>query len=191
MAGAPGALIVPLIASLSLDTFAVSTAVGIAPLSRDARLRFAAACVLAEAGMPLLGFAAGGLVGRLGGVADWMAVLLLLGAGIWTLREALEDEDEVGEALERAETGGIALVAAALGVSLDELAVGLALGSLRLPVLPVVAAIAGQALLASLLGLRMGSALGARAGARAGLLAGAALCAVALWLAAWQLVGHG
>ena len=185
-------LIVPLILSLSLDTFAVSVAVGIAPLARGLRLRFAAACALAEAGMPLLGYAVGGLAHGLGRAADWLAVALLLGAGLWTAREALEDEDEVAEALERASTGGgVSLLLAALSVSLDELAVGLAFGSLRLPLVPVVTAIAVQAVVASLLGLRLGAMLGARAGARAALLSGFALCGVGLWLALAQLLGWG
>jgi manganese efflux pump family protein len=183
-------LIVPLILSLSLDTFAVSVAVGIAPLARGLRLRFAAACALAEAGMPLLGYAMGGLAHGLGRAADWLAVALLLGAGLWMAREALEDE--VAEALERASTGGgAALVLAALSVSLDELAVGLAFGTLRLQLVPVVTAIAVQAVVASLLGLRLGAVLGARAGARAALLAGLALCGVGLWLALAQLLGWG
>jgi manganese efflux pump family protein len=191
MAGVPVALMAPLIASLSLDTFAVSTAVGIAPLPSAVRLRFAAACALSEAGMPLLGFAVGGLAGRIGSLADWLAAALLLGAGLWTLREALEDGDEVGEALERARKGGAALAAAALSVGVDELAVGMALGALHLPLMPVVVAIAAQALLASLAGLHLGAMLGARAGARAALLAGLTLCAAAVWLAALHLAGVG
>lgn len=190
MTAPAGALIAPLILSLSLDTFAVSTAIGIAPMATAMRVRFAATCALAEGGMPLVGFFAGGLVGRLGGVANWIAVALLLGAGLWIVREALEDEDEVAEALERAQQGGIALLLVALSVSLDELAVGLALGTLRLPVIPVAVAIALQALVVSLLGLRLGAALGARAGARATLVAGGVLCLVAIWVAVATVMGR-
>ena len=146
MTGPSGALLVPLILSLGLDTFAVSTAIGIAPLTAPLRLRFAATCALAEAAMPLIGFAVGGLLGRLGAVADWLSVVLLLGAGLWIVREALEDEDEMVEALERVQHGGPALLLVALSVSLDELAVWLAAGTLRLPVIPMVVAIAVQAL---------------------------------------------
>lgn len=190
MAAPPGLLLAPLILSLSLDTFAVSTAIGIAPLSREQRLRFAGACVLAEAAMPLVGLAAGGLIGRLGAVADWLSVALLLGAGLWIVREALAGEDEIAEAIEKARDGGADLPAVALGVSLDELAVGMAFGALRLPVWPAVAAIAVQAAVAGALGLRLGAALGARAGARAALLAGLVLCLVALGLGAANAVGR-
>lgn len=191
MAGSSPVLLAPLILSLGLDTFAVSTAIGIAPAVPSFRLRFAAACALAEAGMPLVGLAIGRLAGRLGAVADWLSVALLLGAGIWMLREALEDEDEVAEALERAQQGGIALLFVALSVSLDELAVGVALGTLRLPIVPAIIAIAAQTIVVSLLGLRLGAALGARIGARAIVVAGAVLCALAVWVAVSNVAGHG
>jgi putative Mn2+ efflux pump MntP len=190
VAAPSGVLLVPLILSLSLDTFAVSTAIGIAPMAPGLRVRFAAACALAEAVMPLIGFAAGGLVGRFGVVADWVAVALLLGAGLWILREALEDEEEMSEALEKARQGGAALLVVALSVSLDELAVGLALGTLRLPVAPVVIAIAVQALVVSLLGLRLGAVVGAGIGARATMVAGGVLCGLAVWVGVTNVVGR-
>ena len=190
MTGPSGVLLVPLILSLGLDTFAVSTAIGIAPMPPGRRLRFAAACAAAEAGMPLVGFLAGRILGRLGAVADWLSVALLLGAGLWIVREALGDEDEVAEALERAQQGGVALLLVALSVSLDELAVGLALGTLRLPVAPVVLAIGAQALLVSLLGLRLGAALGARIGSRATLVAGGVLCLLAVWVGISNVAGR-
>lgn len=191
MVSPSGLYLVPLVLPLGLDTFAVSTAIGIAPMAPRLRLRFAGACALAEAGMPLVGFVVGGLVGRLGAVADWLSVALLLGAGVWIVREAIGDEeDEMAEALERAQQGGVTLLIVALSVSLDELAVGLALGTLRLPVVPVVIAIATQALVVSLLGLRLGAALGARVGNRATLVAGSVLCLLALWVAVSNVVGR-
>ena len=190
MAGSSGMLLVPLVLSLGLDTFAVSTAIGIAPMPTALRVRFALACAVAEAGMPLVGYVLGKFLGRLGAVADWLSVALLLGAGLWIVREALGDEDEVAEALERAQQGGFALLIVALSVSLDELAVGLALGTLRLPVVPVVIAIGAQALVVSLIGLRLGAALGARIGARATLAAGGVLCLLAVWVAVSNLVGR-
>jgi putative Mn2+ efflux pump MntP len=187
--GQSGPLLIPLILSLGLDTFAVSTAIGIAPMPTPLRLRFAAACAVAEAGMPLLGFAAGSILGRFGAIADWLSVALLFGAGLWIVREALEDDDEVAESIARAQQGGTALLIVALSVSLDELAVGVAFGTLRLPVAPVVIAIGVQALVVSLLGLRLGATLGAAIGARATLLAGSVLCVLALWLAVSNVTG--
>ncbi len=185
----PPALLIPLIGSLSLDTFAVSLAVGIAPLPRSTRMRFAAVCAGAEAVMPLVGFALGSLATRLGDFATWLGAVVVLGAGILMIREGLEGEDELEEAVERAALGGPAMLLPALSVSMDELAVGVALGAFRLPLIPVIAAIAAQAFVASLLGLRLGSALGERIGRPAGLLAGLSLCAVAAWLAIGKVAG--
>jgi putative Mn2+ efflux pump MntP len=184
-------ILVPLIASLSLDTFAASTAIGIARLSGRTRVRIASTFAAAEAATPLVGFVLGGFASRLGAVADWLAVALLLAVGAWIIREALEDEDEVGEAVEHATAGGRAMIIAALSVSLDELAVGIAIGSLGLPIAPVVLAIGAQALIASTIGLRLGSHLGAKAGARAGVLAGVTLIVVSFWLAGLRLAGIG
>jgi putative Mn2+ efflux pump MntP len=183
-------LVAPLILSLSLDTFAVSAAIGIAPLPANRKLRFAASCAVAEAAMPLIGLAVGALAGQLGDVADWLPVGLLLGAGSWILRESFEEGDEITGALARARDGGLALVMVALSVSVDEWAIGAAIGTLRMPVAPVLLAIAIQALLASLLGLRLGAALGERVGARATMIAGAVLCLAGLWLAGSNIAGR-
>ena len=184
-------VLAPLIASLSLDTFAISTAIGIAPLSGGSRVRIAATFAAAEAATPLVGFVIGGFASRLGAVADWLAVALLLAVGLWIVREALEGEDEAEEAVEHATAGGRAMVIAALSVSLDELAVGIAIGSLGLPIVPVILAIGAQALIAGTIGLRLGSHLGAKAGARAGVLAGVTLIVVSFWLAGLRLAGIG
>ena len=182
-------LLIPLVASLSLDTFAVSTAIGVAPLRRSTRLQFAAACAGVEAIMPIIGFVAGGVAGRAGAIAPWLAACLLAATGIWILREACEGDDEIEEAIERAGKGGIALFAAAFSVGFDELAAGVALGALKQPLAPVLVAITVQALIASLLGLSLGRRLGEHAGKRAGGLAGIALIALAAALAVVNLAG--
>jgi putative Mn2+ efflux pump MntP len=182
-------LLIPLVASLSLDTFAVSTAIGVAPLRRATRLRFAMACATVEAIMPIAGFLAGGIAGHLGTIAPWLAVAVLIAAGIWMLREAGENDEEFEEALERAGKGGIALLLAAVSIGFDELAAGVALGALKQPLAPVLAAIIVQALVVSLLGLSLGSRLGKRAGRRAEGLAGLALVVMAIALAGMNVAG--
>lgn len=64
-----------------------------------------------------------------------------------------------------------------------------AIGSLRVPIAPLVAAIGAQARIAGSLGLYLGAILGGKAGLRASLAAGVALCAVAVWLALGALFG--
>src|SRR5438105_875473 len=66
--------LIALVLPLSLDTFAVSAALGVAGLSRRERWRLSLLMAAFEAGMPLAGFLAGGLAGQaLGGVADYAA----------------------------------------------------------------------------------------------------------------------
>jgi putative Mn2+ efflux pump MntP len=118
-----------------------------------------------EVGMPVAGLLLGGLAGGfLGGVADYLAIALLAGLGIWILRpwsKDGEDDDEARlEALGR--TTGIAAIALGLSISLDELALGVSLGLLHLPVIPALVLIGLQALVASQLGLRLGSRISER-----------------------------
>jgi putative Mn2+ efflux pump MntP len=91
--------------------------------------------------------------------------------------------------LQRASSGGLPLLAAALSVSLDELAVGFSFGVLRLPVAPALVVIALQAFCISLFGLWLGRRVGAAVGERAELLAGVMLCLLGVALAVARLAG--
>ena len=73
-------------------------------------------------------------------------------------------------------------------ISLDELAIGFTLGLLRLPVVLVIALIAGQAFLLAQLGLRLGERMSARLREGAERLAGVALAGLAVALLAEKLV---
>ncbi len=130
----------------------------------------------------LLGSLAGGLVG---GAADYAAVALLAGLGIWILRPGGEHAEESKlESFGRAT--GFAAVGLGLSISLDELAMGVSLGLLRLPVIPALVLIGFQALAASQLGLRLGSRISERSRERSEKAAGIIL----LLLAAFLLVVH-
>jgi manganese efflux pump family protein len=166
--------LVALVAPLGLDTFAAAAALGAtgAP-ARRATLLLAAA----EAGMPLVGLALGAPLGRaIGGAAEWAAIGVLLALGVYGLVE----RDEPGLA-------GTAPLLLALSVSVDELALGFTLGLLGLPVVPVLVAIAAQALVLSQLGLALGARLSRRSREGAERLAAVALLAVALVLLAGKL----
>jgi putative Mn2+ efflux pump MntP len=176
-----------LILPLSLDTLAVSAAMGAAGLDRRARVRLGVVLALFEALMPLLGLAVGAAAGdRLGDSGPWLAIGVLAAVGVWML---IDDDDLDGSL--QARTHGIALVGLGLAVSLDELAIGLVIGLLGLPVALVVGLIAAQAIVASL----AGSALGRRAGEAAGemgeKLAGGMLLVVGAVLLVLRLTGHG
>src|SRR5438128_1627355 len=91
------ARLIPLILSLGLDTFALSTALGVAPLPARTRLRLALTFAAAEGLMPAVGLVIGRPLGEaIGGWAVYIAAVLLVGTGVWLLRESLDDDDEPG-----------------------------------------------------------------------------------------------
>ena len=75
-------------------------------------------------------------------------------------------------------------------MSLDELAIGLAIGLLRLPILAVALLIGGQALVASQLGVRLGARLGEGLRERAEQMAGGLLITLGLGLFILRIAGH-
>ena len=178
--------LIALVLPLSLDTFAVSAALGVAGLSNRERWRLSLLMAGFEAVMPILGFLVGGLISqRLGEVADYLAGAVLVGAGLLMMRD--DSGADAGLARRRR---GLASLGVGISVSLDELAVGLAIGLLRLPLAIVVVLIAAQALVASQLGLHLGARLGERVREGAEKLAGALLVALGLVLAGLRLTGH-
>jgi putative Mn2+ efflux pump MntP len=188
------ARLVPLILSLGLDTFALSTALGVAPLPARTRLRLVLTFATAEGLMPAVGLLLGRPLGdAIGTGAVYIAAVLLIGTGVWLLREGLEDDDDAddepgGEAariMSAAMARGWPLLGIALSVSLDELAMGFSFGVLRVPVVPALGAIALQALVVSVIGRRVGAALGERAEMAAGVV----LCLLGLAVGLGRLAG--
>lgn len=175
------ALVVP----LGLDTFAIAAAIGALGLDPRRRLRLALWFAAFEGGMPLVGLALGAPLGRdLGAVAEYAAAAVLAGLGL----RALTEHDDDPERLRRlAGSWGVGAVLLGLSVSLDELAIGVALGLLRLPTLPVVGLIALQAILVTRLGLAVGHQLSEGRRECAERIAGLALLALAAGLVAERL----
>lgn len=167
---------------LGVDSFAVAAALGAAGVTgvRD-RLRVSLIFVAFEAGMPLVGVAAGGGLARaVGSVADYLAGAAVLALGIVMLVTGYDAENTRAERI----TGshGLALIGLGLSISMDELAIGFSLGLLRLAVVPVVVAIAILALLVSQLGLALGARISERFTERAELAAAVALIALGIYL---------
>ncbi len=175
--------LIALIVPLGLDSFAVAAALGIAGVSGRDRLRVSALFGAFEAAMPLLGFAIGAPIGHaIGADADYVAVALLAGVGLYMLLA----EDEQGEARRAGELTrlhGFAWVLLGLSISLDELAIGLTLGLLRVPVLAAALLMGAQAVVLSQLGLRLGARVGERFREGAERVAAVALLALAVVLA--------
>jgi manganese efflux pump family protein len=144
--------------------------------------------VVFEAGMPLAGLAAGaGLARAVGGVADYLAGAAVVVLGIWMLVSGGNDGDE-RKAGRLAATRGAAIIALGISISLDEFAIGFSLGLVRLPVAPVIIAIAVQALLASQVGLALGQRISERFRKRAEKLAAVALVLLGAYLITERLV---
>ena len=177
---------------LGLDSFAVAAALGAAGLAGwRARLRISAIFVIFEAGMPLVGLAAGASLARaIGAAADYIAAGAVIALGGWMLISSRDDDDnDDGAAARLLSATGLTTIALGLSISLDELAIGFSLGLARLPVVPVIAAIAIQAVLASQLGLALGKAISARFRQHAEQVAGLALIALGGYLIAERAIG--
>lgn len=143
---------------LGLDSFAVAAAIGAAGrLPPRTRWRLTAIFVLFEAGMPLIGIAMGApLAHELGATADYVAAAAVIATGGWLLLHG-DADDEEEQAGKLASARGMTLIALGVSISMDELAIGFSLGLARLPLLPVIAGIAAQALIAAQLGLYLGT----------------------------------
>lgn len=177
--------LIALVLPLSLDTFAVSAALGVAGLSRRERWRLSLLLAGFEAVMPIVGFLAGGLIGEaLGNLADYAAAAVLVGAGLLMFRNG-NAEEGLAQRMR-----GLVALSVGLSVSLDELAIGLAIGLLRLPILAVALLIGAQALVASQLGVRLGARLGEGLRERAEQMAGGLLIALGLGLFILRMAGH-
>jgi manganese efflux pump family protein len=174
-----------LLLPLGLDTFAVAAALAAGGLPATARLRTTALLTGFEAGMPVVGLAAGGLTGRaVGGAGELAGSGLVMAVGAWML---LDTEAVVPGAGALEGRGLRAALVLGFAVSLDELAIGLAFGLVGVPAALAVTLIAVQAALASQLGLRVGARAGAAVPEIAERIAGIALLVAGGALAAGRL----
>jgi manganese efflux pump family protein len=172
---------------LGLDTFAVAAAIGATQVtSTRQRLRTSLVFMLFEGGMPLAGLALGtGLARGIGHVAVYLAAAAVIAIGAWML--VADDSDEDEKASQLTSRRGLALISLGISISLDELAIGFAIGLTRLPFTTIIVTIAVQAFLAAQLGLAIGGRIGAHWRDRTGKLAGIALVLIGAYLITDQL----
>jgi manganese efflux pump family protein len=190
--------------ALGLDNFAAAVAIGLGGVDARTRLRVSVVFGVFEAGMPIVGLLIGAeAAASLGHAARWLAAGLLIAVGGYFLVEGLRDahaaaarpgEEPTGgsvapdRASQPAGAGGLGrLVLAGLALSVDNLAVGFALGTYRTPVIVGAVTIGVVSVGLALIGLELGGRLGARAGQRGGQLAGLLLIAVGALIAAGVL----
>jgi manganese efflux pump family protein len=188
-------------ASLGIDNFAASVAIGVSGVDARTRLRVGVVFGLFESGMPVLGLIAGEQVATsLGSAARWVGAGLLIAVGLYTLASAARSnagsrQDRAPSAqagsttpTTRAGTPSLAgLLLSGLALSVDNLVVGFALGTSHTSIIAGVIVIGVVSVALSLLGLELGASIGRWAGRRAEQLAGAMLIAVGIAIAAGAL----
>jgi manganese efflux pump family protein len=140
--------------SVGLSNFAASVGLALSGVDAKLRLQVVALFGLFEGGMPVLGLVLGsGLAGTLGGDSRWIGGGLLIATGPY----AALAPSPAGEA---GRTGRLVLTALAL--SIDNLVVGFALGTLDVSLVEAALVIAAVSVALSLVGLEIGARLGTR-----------------------------
>jgi putative Mn2+ efflux pump MntP len=162
--------------SVGLDNFAAAIAIGLSGIDRTLRLRVALVFALFEAGMPVIGLLLGrGVAGTLGGGAHVVGGLLLIAVGAYAALRAMGHSDRQPIAPAGARLGG--LIVLAIGLSIDNLIVGFALGARDAALALAVIVIAVVSVSLSVVGLELGDRLGHQAEHRSEMLgAGVLVC---------------
>ncbi len=166
--------------SVGLSNLAAAIGIGAGGVDRATRLRVGVVFGLFEAGMPIVGLLVGhGVASAIGRHANWLAAVLLVAVGGYTVIGALRPGPE--RRAERA-GGGLAetmkLSVSALALSVDNLVAGFALGSYQVNVLAGAIIFGVVSVAMSLAGLEFGARIGQRAGERGRLIGGLIVIAV-------------
>jgi manganese efflux pump family protein len=162
--------------SLALSNFAAAIGIGVTGVNARTRLRVGVIFGVFEGGMPVLGLLAGrGLAGVLGHATRWVGGGVLIATGGYALVQAWRGSP--GAAVASPQGLG-RLVVTSLALSIDNLAVGFALGTYRVPFALAAAVIGAVSITLSLGGLELGARVGRKAGQRGEIVGGVILIAV-------------
>ena len=175
-------LVLGIALALAMDAFAVSLGLGLSlkPVRRVQTLRLALSFGLFQLMMLALGWAAGErIVHYISRFDHWVAFGLLLGVGGKMIFESLKQEKDV-RAQRPDPTRGLSLFVLSVATSLDALAVGLSLGTLRVAVVFPAAVVGAVAFIMTVAGMKIGPAVGKVIGRRAELLGGAVLVLIGI-----------
>ncbi len=175
--------------SVGLDNFGAAAALGVAGTGDHLRLRVAAIFGVFEAAMPVVGILIGDSVaGSLGRHANLVAGLVLCLAGVYALVQDLRAGGSAADG--PAEPSGPSLrrlIVLAVALSIDNLAIGFALGAAHVNVLLTAAVIGVVSVGLTLAGLELGRRLGPRLGTWGERAGGVLLIAVGVTVAAGVL----
>jgi len=168
--------------SMSADAFAASIGRGAAHRPNVATaLRHGLVFGVIEAITPLIGWALGLIAAGLVETIDhWIAFsLLTLVGGRMVWEATTRDEDDADEPVVRTgRAGALALVATAIGTSIDAAAIGVSLAFLGVNILVIALSIGAATFVMSTIGMLLGRAAGARLGRIAEIVGGIALVAL-------------
>ncbi|WP_168122881.1 manganese efflux pump [Paenibacillus sp. HB172176] len=165
--------------SLGFDALIVSASLGIRREPKN-KLKIALVFAAAESLMPIAGMIVGGALGRFfGGALTTIGALLLIGVAIYFL--FFDDDDDERTAFGQS-LAGWPLLAAAIGISLDELAVGFSAGLMQMPIMLAILLFAVQSFAFSLIGVTFGARLGRFLGEWAEKASGVALGIMGVWM---------
>jgi manganese efflux pump family protein len=171
--------------AVGLDVLAVSIGVGVTQLAFDASVRLGIAFAGSEIAMQVVGYEVGAGAGKmLGEVATYVGFALLAMIGCLMIRNSLRHPSKA----EFDATRGAGLLVTSLSISLDSLAVGIALPAAAIPLLPLLITVSISTTLFTFLGLAFGSYLGERYERRAERAAGIMLVLLAALFVTERLV---
>jgi manganese efflux pump family protein len=171
--------------SVGLSNFAGAIGIGLSGIDTRMRIRVGIAFGLFEAVMPIIGLLAGQAVaGYVGHLAKYIGGAILIVTGAYTIWQGrrVESEQKAHPPLRNRR-----LLVTALALSIDNLAVGFALGNIRIPIVLAAVTMGIVSVAMSLAGLELGSRLGARVEARSEEIGGAVLIGVGVAIAAGLL----
>ncbi|RUS45797.1 manganese efflux pump [Cohnella sp. AR92] len=142
--------------SLGLDTLIVSASIGLRDNWKEKK-KIALVFAAAESLMPIAGIIIGSAFGRFFNEAiSIIGALLLIGVAIYFL---IWDKDDEESRVLSQPLSGWPLAVAAIGISLDELAVGFSAGLLEMPIALTVLFIAVQSFAFAMIGVTFGAKL--------------------------------
>ncbi len=163
--------------SVGLDNFGAATAIGMAGVDRNLRIRVAVVFGLFEGAMPVAGLLLGHSLARyLGSAATPVAGATLAVAGCYAIVADLVGTK--GHALRDPRPSTLRLVFIGAALSIDNAVIGFALGTYHVGLVVAAVTISVVSVALSLLGLEIGSRLGERAGTWSELFGGVVLVLV-------------
>src|ERR1700685_3174608 len=174
--------------ALGLNNFGAAIAIGVSGVDRRTELKVATVFGLCDVVMPAAGMLIGtGLAGPLGSAARWAGAGILFATAVWRLIEALHGGDDDAPKIWH----GWRLLVSGAALSLDDLAVGLALGTVRFNIVLAVTLFGLMSFIMSIIGLKLGGKLGTAAGEHGEVVGAIVLIGIAGAMAmGWLLPGR-